>query len=66
MPETPIQTGDFIKCKGTSYSGIVIGEGTLSIRAIPSWKVRGPRGEVSAIPKSDAIFIAPDWEREVT
>ena len=60
-----IKIGDFIKAKGLSYSGIVIGEGILGTRT-PAWRVKGPRGEISAIPKSQAEFIAPDWEGTVT
>ncbi len=68
MPEnqdTPIQIGDFIKSKDTGYHGIVTGEGTITTRRWPAWKVEGARGETNAILKSQAIFIAPDWEAEL-
>lgn len=57
-----IRIGDFIKASGTSYCAIVTGEGTTG-RNTPVWKVRGPRG-LSIIPKSQAVFLAPDWTKE--
>lgn len=62
----PICIGDFIRVTGLSYSGIVTGEGTLTTRNWPAWKVRGPRGEISAILKSQAEFVAPDRERTIS
>lgn len=64
--DVPIQLGDFIKDKTTGYHAIVIGEGTITTRKWPAWKVKGANGETSAILKSEAEFIAPDWEGDVT
>lgn len=60
----PIIIGDFISASSTSYSGIITAEGLLG--DIPVWKVRGPRDEIGIILKSQAVFIAPDWEGEIT
>ena len=65
LPEAPakpraenIEKGDFIKQEGTSYTGIVQGEGTIG--KIAAWKVQGPRGETSLISKADAKLIAKE------
>ena len=64
-----IGIGDFIKAKGLAYCGVVTGKGFIGKYA--AWKVRGPRGETSAILKAHAELICANdeelekqWQRQ--